>query len=634
MKKIVSGLLANVDAGKTSLVESLLYHAGTLRNLGRVDHGTAFLDPDQVEKRRGITVFDHVAKLKTNDLELTLVDTPSHSDFAGQLLQTLGVLDYAILVISAGEGVTSNTRFLWRHLQKAQVPVFIFVNKMDLAGAEKNKVLAQLKQKLTDACVAVDADFEENAATADDDALATFLEKGSLADETIQELIKQRKLFPVFFVWRGLANKGLSDLLQGLTNWTKPAAESKHLQARVFKISHDAKNRLTWLRIFSGELHAKDMLANEKINELRSYNGTRFDTVTAAASGEVVVATGLHQTYPGQGIGLPDAGEQLQPVISYSVHTEVSLDKVWAALQTLADEDPALQILWGHDKQDISVQLMGELHRQTVEQLLKERFGLDIKLTRSGFVYQETISKAGEGIGHFEPLRHYAEVHLWLEPLSSGSGLQFANKCDQEVLAKNWQQQVLTSLRSKTLHGVLLGANLTDVKITLLSGHASIIHSVGGDFREAAWRAVRQGLMELRQRQACVLLEPYYHFEIVLPTAKMGHALTDLKMMGAEVAEPQVGAETSTLTGTAPVAQLAGYGLKLNSYTAGQGSIELTPAASRPCHSADEVIAKSDYDPVKTLADTPNSVFCAHGAGHTVNWADVPTRSHIPPLAK
>lgn len=262
----------------------------------------------------------------------------------------------------------------------------------------------------------------------------------------------------------------------------------------------------------------------------------------------------------------------------------MSLDKVWAALQTLADEDPALQILWGHDKQDISVQLMGELHRQTVEQLLKECFGLDIKLTRSGFVYQETISKAGEGIGHFEPLRHYAEVHLWLETLSAGSGLQFANKCDQEVLAKNWQQQVLTALRSKTLHGVLLGANLTDVKITLLSGHASIIHSVGGDFREAAWRAVRQGLMELRQRKACVLLEPYYHFEIVLP--------------------------------------------------AGQGSIELTPAASRPCHGADEVIAKSDYDPVKTLADTPNSVFCAHGAGHTVNWADVPTRSHIPPLAK
>lgn len=307
MKKIVVGLLANVDAGKTSLVESLLYQAGTLKKLGRVDHGTAFLDPDQVEKRRGITVFDHVAKLKTDKLALSLVDTPGHSDFAGQLLQTLGILDYAILVISAGEGVTSNTRFLWRHLQKAQVPVFIFVNKMDLAGADKNKVLAQLQQKLSDNCFAVDDDFDENAATVEEDALATFLEKGSLAEETIQNLIKKRKLFPVFF-GAALQNKGIAELLQGLTQWTRPYAESNELQARVFKISHDDKNRLTWLRIFSGELHAKDMLANEKINELRSYNGTRFDTVTAAASGEVVVATGLHQTYPGQGISLPDAG--------------------------------------------------------------------------------------------------------------------------------------------------------------------------------------------------------------------------------------------------------------------------------------------------------------------------------------
>lgn len=633
MKKIVSGLLANVDAGKTSLVESLLYHAGTLRKLGRVDHGTAFLDPDPLEKRRGITVFDHVAKLKTNDLELALVDTPGHSDFAGQLLQTLGVLDDAILVISAGEGVTSNTRFLWRHLQKSQVPVFIFVNKMDLAGAEKNKVLAQLKQKLTDACVAVDADFEENAATADDDALATFLEKGSLADETIQELIKQRKLFPVFF-GSALQNEGIADVLQGLTKWTSPYEESDDLQARVFKISHDGRNSLTWLRVFSGALHAKDLLAGEKINELRSYNGTRFDTVTEATSGEVVVATGLSKTYPGQGIGLPDAGEKLQPVLSYGVQTKVSLDDVWTALQTLADEDPALQVLWTNDKQDISMQLMGELHKQTVEQLLKERFGLDVQLTRSGIVYQETINKAGEGIGHFEPLRHYAEVHLWLEPLPAGSGIHFANQCDQEVLAKNWQQQVMTALKSKTLHGVLVGANLTDVKITLLSGHASIVHSVGGDFREASWRAVRQGLMELRAKQVCVLLEPYYQFEIILPTDKMGHALTDLKMMGAEVGEPQVGAETSTLTGTASVAQLDGYGLKLNSYTAGQGSIEVTPAAARPCHNAAEVIANSGYDPVKVLADTPNSVFCAHGAGHTVNWADVPGRAHIPPLKK
>jgi ribosomal protection tetracycline resistance protein len=633
MKKIVAGLLANVDAGKTSLAESLLYNTGTLRKLGRVDHGTAFLDPDQVEKRRGITVFDHVAQLQTNDLKLTLVDTPGHSDFAGQLLQTLGVLDYAILVISAGEGVTSNTRFLWRHLQKAQVPVFIFVNKMDLAGVEKNQVLNQLKEKLNDACVAVDADFEENAATADEDALAQFLEEGSLKEETLQDLIKQRKLFPVFF-GSALQNDGVADLLQGLTKWTKPYQESNELQARVFKISHDDKNRLNWLRIFSGELHAKDMLGTEKINELRSYNGTRFETVAAAAGGEVVVATGLNKTYPGQGVGLPATGEKLQPVLNYGVQTQVALDKVWAALQTLADEDPALQVVWTNDKQDISVQLMGELHKQTVEQLLKERFGLDVQLARSGIVYQETINKAGEGIGHFEPLRHYAEVHLWLEPLPAGSGIQFDNKCDQEVLAKNWQQQVLTALQSKTLHGVLIGANLTDVKITLLSGHASIVHSVGGDFREAAWRAVRQGLMELRQQQGCVLLEPYYHFEIILPTDKMGHALTDLKMMGAEVAEPQVSAETSTLTGTAPVAQLDGYGLKLNGYTSGQGSIELTPASSRPCHNAAEVIANSEYDPVKVLADTPNSVFCAHGAGHTVNWADVPSKAHIPPLKK
>lgn len=632
MKKLVCGLLANVDAGKTSLVESLLFQAGNLRKLGRVDHGTAFLDTDEVEKRRGITVFDHVACLNTENAAISLVDTPGHSDFAGQLLQTLGVVDYAILLVSAQEGVTSNTRQLWRHLQKAQLPVFIFVNKMDTPGADKQHLLTQLQDQLSDNCAAVDADFFENAATGDEAALEQFLEKGELTDEQVQALVKKRKLFPVYF-GSALQNEGIGDLLAGLTKWTQEFKAEDSLQARVFNISHDGRNRLTWLRVFSGKLHAKDQLGDEKINELRRYSGTSFETIAEAGPGEVVAATGLNKTKPGQGFGLPDQVEKLQPVLSYRVEGE-NLDEVWAALQTLADEDSTLRPVWTHGKKELTVQLMGELHRQTVEQLLQERFDLAVSLTQSGIVYQETINKAGEGIGHFEPLRHYAEAHLWLEPLPAGSGLQFANACDQEVLAKNWQAQIMTALQSKTLRGVLLGAPLTDVKITLLSGHASIVHSVGGDFREAAWRAVRQGLMELRKQNACVLLEPYYRFEIVLPTDQAGHALTDLKMMQASDVDPQIGAKLTTITGQAPVAALNGYGLKLRGYTSGQGSIELTPAPARPCQQADEVIANSGYDPLSVLEDTPNSVFCAHGAGHTVNWADVPGRAHIPPLKK
>jgi len=648
MKHIVAGIVAHVDAGKTTLSEALLYRSGALRQLGRVDNGDAFLDPDDLEKQRGITIFSHQASLQHGNLDLTLLDTPGHVDFASQTEQVLSVLDYAVLVVSATDGIQGYTRTLWRLLDHYRVPTFIFVNKMDADTADRERVLAQLQQIFSAGCIAfndantadgaIPAASYEDLAMQDDAVLEGFLDTGTVADETVRRMIQRREVFPCYF---GAALKldGVDSLLAGMDQWTQAPEYPAEFGAKVFKISHDDKGeRLTWLRLTGGVLANKaEILDEQKVNQIRVYNGAKFTIQPTVSAGMVCAIPNLTGTHPGQGLGVQAAGRspEIQPVLNYTLDPKGNdLHNCLTILRQLEDEDPQLHVVWSSQLQEIRVQIMGAVQLEILQQILRERFNLDVDFGAGSILYKETLTQAVEGVGHFEPLRHYAEVHLLMEPAPRGSGVTFAADCDLEVLGKNWQHQVLTSLRAKEHLGVLTGSPLTDVKITLISGRVSIVHSVGGDFREATWRAVRQGLMMAKTQDHAQLLEPWYRFRLVVGQEQVGRAMTDVQRMHGQFDTPDSTttageAGMTVLTGTAPVAEMQGYIQEVNAYTHGQGQLECLIDGYRPCHNAAEVIAAQDYDPVGDLENTPGSVFCAHGAGYPVHWDDVPGMAHV-----
>ena len=635
MKKITTGIIAHVDAGKTTLSEALLYRAGNIRNLGRVDNGDAFLDTQQLEKKRGITIFSHEAKLTTDVTEVTLLDTPGHVDFAFQTEEVLSVLDYAILVISATDGVTSYAKTLLNLLEKNNVPVFIFVNKIDIAGTDKDQALADIQKNLSENCLDFsqeNQDFYENVASADDKLLEKYLNGEKIADSDIQDLIAQRKIYPVYF-GSALKLTGITEFLAGFDKWTKEKEYASDFSARCFKISHDKNGeRLSWIKILGGSLKAKTELADEKINQLREYNGEKFTTVVEAKAGDIVAATGLTKTYPGQGFGVKDANEaSLKPVLTYRLNPlDEDIHACLTALKKLEDENPQLHVTWSEHLQELRVQVMGKIQLEILKQLLQERFNLTVDFEQGSILYKETIAQPAEGVGHFEPLRHYAEVHLLLEPGERNSGVVFENKCSLEVLTKNWQHQIMTALKSKEHLGVLIGTPITDVKITLLGGKGSIVHSVGGDFREATYRAVRQGLMELKERNQLILLEPWYDFRLEVSQEHVGRALNDIQRMSGEFNTPENKGDRTIIEGSAPVSEMQDYAAQVRSYTHGDGIFECVVKGYLPCHNAAEIIAQYDYDPVSDLDNTPNSVFCSHGAGHTVTWDKVPETAHFP----
>lgn len=636
MSQIVTGLVAHVDAGKTTLSEALLYHAGVTRQLGRVDKGSAFLDPDQLEQQRGITIFSHQAELSFGDLKLTLLDTPGHIDFLAATERVLAVLDYAILVVSAPAGVQATTRVLWDLLDKYQVPTFVFVNKMDAPGVDQAAVLAQLQDELDPGCLPFKdpaAQFEE-LALLDEGVMDDYLTNGEITPAQLRSLIKNRRAFPVYF-GAALKDEGVADLIKGLTEWTQTPTPTPDFGARVFKVSHDERgNRLTWLRVTGGNLRAKaELLPGQKADQLRVYNGAKATVVQEVGPGQVCTVAGPTSTVPGQGIGVVEeqAQPRFRPVLTYGLDQRgAPFDQCLAALRQLEDEEPLLGVVDDPATQRLYVQVMGEVQLEILTQRLEEEFGLTVGFDEGRIRYQETLTTPIEGVGHFEPLRHYAEVHLLLEPGARGSGLTFASQCHVDVVSNAWQGQILTALKQRAHRGILVGAPLTDVKVTLVGGKGSIVHTVGGDFRQAAWRALRQGLMEAG-RAGNQLLEPWYNFHLLVPTEAVGHALTDLQRFGGEVSQPQAGpGDLVRLEGSGPVAKLRDYAATVRAYTHGQGQLTLTPAGSRPVADPTPLIEAANYDPVGDLANTPDSVFCAHGAGYPVVWDQVPQTMHVP----
>ena len=634
MKKITTGIVAHVDAGKTTLSEAMLYEAGNLRKLGRVDNGDAFLDTDNLEKKRGITIFSHEAQVKTDSLKLTLLDTPGHMDFVSQTESVLSVLNYAILVISAADGVTSYTKTLWNLLNRNQVPTFIFVNKMDSPDADKKKILTDIQENLSDSSFdfsKIDDSLYESLATVNEDLLDEYLNKGELDQNEIRKMISQRQVFPVYF-GSALKLTGIKEFIQGFEDWTEEEKYSDEFSARVFKISHDEQgNRLTWVKVLGGRLKAKtELLADEKIDQIRSYDGSKYEVLPEAHAGEIVTLTGLKTTYPGQGIGIADKSNIIRPVLTYRLNP--GNNDIYAcldALKILEDEDPTLKLTWSQELQEIHLQVMGEIQLEILGQILFNRFNLDVTFDQGNILYKETINKPIEAVGHFEPLRHYSEAHFLLEPGEEGSGLIFDSQVSLETLAKNYQHQIMTALKSKTHLGVLIGAPITDMKITLINGKASNVHTVGGDFREATYRGVRQGLMEAKAMGYCELLEPWYDFTLTIPANQVGRAINDIQRMNGKFEMPDGQTQFVSITGSAPVAEMRDYVNEVRSYTHGEGSLECVVSGYRPCHNSEEIISRGKYDPVSDFDNTPNSVFCAHGAGFTVTWDKVPEFAHL-----
>ena len=640
MQKVTLGILAHVDSGKTTLSEGLLYASGALRKLGRVDHGDAFLDTDALERERGITIFSKQAMLFAGDKEFTLLDTPGHVDFSAEMERTLSVLDYAVLVISGSDGVQSHTRTLWRLLTRYEVPTFLFINKMDLAGADKDALLRQLTATLSAECVDFSASQEtrdEALALCDEAALEQLLERGKIDDALIAEMVKNRKVFPCFF-GSALKLDGVEDFLTALACFTREPVYPKEFGAKVFKISRDAQGaRLTWLKVTGGALRVKAPLTyraqnqdyNEKADQLRLYSGAKYTLAEAIGPGQVCAVTGLTRAKPGTGLGAERDSDLpvLEPVLSYRVCLPEGAD-VHAALgklHRLEEEEPQLHVVWNETLGEIHVQLMGEIQLEVLKSLLAERYGLDVEFDSGGILYKETITEAIEGVGHYEPLRHYAEVHLKLEPLPRGSGMQFAVDCREEELDKNWQRLVLTHLEEKQHVGVLMGAPLTDMKITLIAGRAHLKHTEGGDFRQATWRAVRQGLMQAES----VLLEPYYAFRMEVPAEQIGRAISDVRLMCGTFSSPETHGDMAVLTGRAPVSTMRDYPAEVAAYTRGRGRISCTVAGYDTCHNAQEVIAESGYEPTRDPDNTPDSVFCAHGAGTVIPWDHVRDYMHL-----
>ena len=639
-KQIVLGILAHVDSGKTTLSEAMLYRAGVTRRLGRVDHKDAFLDTDALEKERGITIFSKQALLTAGDTDITLLDTPGHVDFSTETERTLQVLDYAVLVVSGTDGVQSHTETLWRLLRRYHVPTFVFVNKMDLPGMERQELLAQLNRRLGEGFVdfgAEQADRDEALALCDENLMDRMLDAGQLQDADLIPAIARRHVFPCWF-GAALKLEGVDALLDGLDRYTRPAPALEAFGAKVFKVSQDEQGaRLTWLRVTGGELKVKAQLTGEadgepwaeKANQLRLYSGAKYTLTEAIGPGQVCAVTGLTKARPGEGLGAERDSDLpvLEPVLSYQVLLPEGAD-VHAALgklHRLEEEEPQLHVVWNETLGEIHVQLMGEIQLEVLRSLLAERFGLEVEFGPGGILYKETITEPMEGVGHYEPLRHYAEVHLKLEPLPRGSGMQFAADCREEVLDKNWQRLVLTHLEEKQHLGVLTGSPLTDAKITLIAGRAHLKHTEGGDFRQATYRAVRQGLMLAKSQ----LLEPWYAFRLEVPAENIGRAMSDIQRMEGTFDPPESGEETAVLTGFAPVSTMRSYPMEVVSYTRGRGHLSLTLDGYRPCHNAQEVIAAIGYEPEHDLDNPADSVFCAHGAGFVVPWDQVRSHMHV-----
>ena len=639
-KQIVLGILAHVDSGKTTLSEAMLYRAGVTRRLGRVDHKDAFLDTDALEKARGITIFSKQALLTAGDTNITLLDTPGHVDFSTETERTLQVLDYAVLVVSGTDGVQSHTETLWRLLRRYHVPTFVFVNKMDLPGMERQELLAQLNRRLGEGFVdfgAEQADRDEALALCDENLMDRMLDAGQLQDADLIPAIARRHVFPCWF-GAALKLEGVDALLDGLDRYTRPAPALEAFGAKVFKVSQDEQGtRLTWLRVTGGELKVKAQLTGEadgepwaeKANQLRLYSGAKYTLAEAIGPGQVCAVTGLTKARPGEGLGAERDSDLpvLEPVLSYQVLLPEGADMHAALgkLHRLEEEEPQLHVVWNEALGEIHVQLMGEIQLEVLRSLLAERFGLEVEFGPGGILYKETITEPMEGVGHYEPLRHYAEVHLKLEPLPRGSGMQFAADCREEVLDKNWQRLVLTHLEEKQHLGVLTGSPLTDVKITLIAGRAHLKHTEGGDFRQATYRAVRQGLMLAKSQ----LLEPWYAFRLEVPAENIGRAMSDIQRMEGTFDPPESGEETAVLTGFAPVSTMRSYPMEVVSYTRGRGHLSLTLDGYRPCHNAQEVIAAIGYEPEHDLDNPADSVFCAHGAGFVVPWDQVRSHMHV-----
>ena len=660
MKKLVIGILAHVDAGKTTLSEELLYLCGEIRKIGRVDHGDAFLDTYELEKERGITIFSKQALLKTENMEVTLLDTPGHVDFSAEMERTLQVLDYAILVINGMDGVQSHTMTLWRLLERYQIPTFLFVNKMDQQGTDHDALLNDLKQHLHENCVdfgrTQDTDYGmyeltpeqlENIAVCEEDILETYLETGIIEDRDIARLIIQRKIFPCYF-GSALKEKGVKDFWNGVQKYTAEPKRPTEFGAKVFKIARDEQgNRLTYMKITGGSLKVKTLLSSnsngqslpgrkaeeaaweEKADQIRLYSGAKYELTSEAEAGTVCAVTGLTRTYPGEGLGIEQESELpiLEPVLNYQIILPDDCDphQMLQKLRQLEEEEPQLHILWDSQFSEIHAQLMGEVQIEILKKLIWDRFHVAVEFGAGSIVYKETVAEPVEGVGHFEPLRHYAEVHLLIEPGEPGSGCQFFTACSEDVLARNWQRLILTHLEEKEHIGVLTGSPLTDVQITILTGRAHAKHTEGGDFRQATYRAVRQGLRKARN----ILLEPYYEFRLEVPAEMIGRAMADVQKMQGTFDAPEVEGETAILKGTAAVAQMRDYQKEVVSYTHGTGKLFCSLKGYAPCKNQDEVVQNIGYDPEADLENPTGSVFCAHGAGFVVPWDQVEDYMHL-----
>lgn len=633
-KKLAVGLLAHVDAGKTTLSEALLFTGGQLRRLGRVDHGDAFLDTDAQERERGITIFSKQAMMQWKDLRLTLLDTPGHVDFSSEMERTLRVLDCAVLVISGADGVQGHTLTLWRLLAAYGVPTLLFVNKMDQPGTDRGVLMHGLKTRLSDACVDIQSpDAMDEIAMCGEAAMEEYLDKGAISSDEIGRLVAQRRLFPCLF-GSALKLRGIEELLGALYAYVPAPAYPADFSARVYKISRDPQGaRLTWLKVTGGKLQVKALLRGrdweEKVNQIRLYSGQKYTLTEEAPAGTVCAVTGLSYSRAGDGLGAESAGDAplLTPVFTYQVLLPVGYDPHTALqkLRILEEEDPQLHVLWNGEKREIHVQLMGEVQLEILKRLLRDRFQLAVAFSEGSILYRETIAAPVEGVGHYEPLRHYAEVHLLLSPGEPGSGLHFDTACPEDDLDRNWQRLILTHLMEKQHLGVLTGSPITDMKITLIAGRAHLKHTEGGDFRQATYRAVRQGLMQAQS----VLLEPWYDIRLELPQDCVGRAMNDLTQMGGSFNPPETLGESALLTGSAPVAALRGYAREVIGYSRGQGRLLCSLRGYAPCRDQEKTVAAAGYDPERDTENSPDSVFCSHGAGFIVKWSEVPHYMHL-----
>ena len=638
MKHICVGVMAHVDAGKTTLLEAMLFKGGATRRLGRVDHQNAFLDTDEQERARGITIFSKQAELALPEASITFLDTPGHVDFSAEMERTLQVLDFALLLVSGTDGVQSHTRTLWQLLRRYRIPTFLFVNKMDLPGKGKDGIMEELRRELSEGCVAFDeetAALYEELALFDEGLMEQVLETGKLEDAQIAELIASRRVFPCFF-GAALRMEGVDGLLSALQRYTKEPKYPDDFSAQVYKIARGEKDeRLTFLKVTGGTLAVKQVLRGEdweeKADQLRLYSGSKFTLLQAAPAGTICAVTGLNQTQAGEHLGSRKgaAAPVLEPVLEYRMHVDTDdVQGAYLKLRRLEEEDPQLHLLWDHQLREIRVQLMGAVQMEILQKLVKSRFDLSVSFDEGNIVYKETIAAPVEGVGHYEPLRHYAEVHLLLEPGEPGSGIVLDTMCSEDVLARNWQRLIFTHLQEAVQPGVLTGSPVTDLRITIISGKAHLKHTEGGDFRQATYRAVRQGL---RKAQS-VLLEPWYAFRLEVPANFVGRAMMDLERMHAVISAPEVEEAKAVISGAGPVRLLRGYTAEVTAYTRGQGRISYQPDGYKPCPEQDEIVQRIGYDPERDLLHPTGSVFCAHGAGFEVKWDEVDRMAHLPLL--